>query len=358
MSSLAILEILVSLAVQATVLVGITAWLACFTKFRAEADRCWAVAHGSLLVMAIASFMLPHPRLVTWAALHPTRVHPMIDEAAKIVGWSLTSIWLLGMFFCVVVCVAGMIRATLLVGSSKVDRRLSEYAGEHFGAGASVFPIEIRTSELPISPFCWQFHRPVIVLPKAVRAFPMAEQSAILRHEFAHLRLQHPLQLFLQRLIEAVYWFHPLVWWASRQANAEREYRCDREAVRSRSEVADYLRSLLRMVELHVGRDEAMPSRLSFLSEASLLSQRACRLGNYSEQIASAPPLLRKARVSIVVCAILCSTIWLPVNPLASRRSYLSPWPTWSARVLSVMGLEVRDYEVDGHRLAVHENAR
>ena len=57
----------------------------------------------------------------------------------------------------------------------------------------------------------------------------------------------------------------------------------------------------------------------------------------------------------LALMSIACLTIWLPLNPHASRRASWSPWPAWSARVLNASGIEVRDYEVDGHRLDPHE---
>ena len=151
-----------------------------------------------------------------------------------------------------------------------------------------------------VSPFCWQFHRPVIVLPEVVRNFPPAEQAAILRHERAHIRLQHPLHLFLQRIVEAILWFHPFVWWASRQAAAAREFRCDRDAVRTRHEVADYLRSLLRLIESRVKPPGRLPTGIGFVGDGSLLSRRASVLGEYVEP-PMAPTRVRRAAIAIAL---------------------------------------------------------
>jgi hypothetical protein len=57
----------------------------------------------------------------------------------------------------------------------------------------------------------------------------------------------------------------------------------------------------------------------------------------------------------LALISVVCLTIWLPLNPHASRRANWSPWPEWSARALGASGIEVRDYEVDGHRLAPRE---
>jgi hypothetical protein len=60
--------------------------------------------------------------------------------------------------------------------------------------------------------------------------------------------------------------------------------------------------------------------------------------------------------IYLFVAAAICSLIWLPVNPNASRRAGWSPWPTWSADALDATGVTVRDYEIDGHRLSHHNH--
>ncbi len=106
--------------------------------------------------------------------------------------------------------------------------------------------VRIVTSESCATPFCWQLYRPVIVMPESVSEIPDDELRAVIRHELAHLRSRHPMMLFLQRLVEIGFWFHPLVWRASRAAAKQRELSADRKANSSRVDVAAFLRSLMR----------------------------------------------------------------------------------------------------------------
>ena len=201
-----------------------------------SSDLCWATLHVCILVLTCGAFFLPHWRLITWADFQPAAHHPLADTASSIAGRTLTWIWATGAVAFVAVCIGGILRATSLVRRAARDEGMTQSLCQAQPAlSAAPQPIEIRVLPDGVSPFCWQMHRPVIVLPGLVRDFPAAEQAAIVRHEIAHIRLQHPLHLFLQRLVEAIYWFHPLVWWASRQAAAAREFRCDRDAVNSRA---------------------------------------------------------------------------------------------------------------------------
>jgi len=214
--------------------------------------------------------------------------------------------------------------------------------------------VDVRISDASVGAFCWQFHRPVIAVPSEMIDFPPEEQAAIVRHELAHIRRQHPLHLFLQRIVEAIYWFHPLIWWASRKAAAAREFCCDRDAVGSRHDVAVYLRSLLRLIELRLSSPTLLPAGVGSVGDASLLGRRATLLVDSFDKPATNRPRSRPTFV-FSAAVLICVLIWLPVNPRASRRSDWSPWPRWTARTLEACGIDVRDYEIDGHRLDGHE---
>jgi beta-lactamase regulating signal transducer with metallopeptidase domain len=351
------LEIFVSLSVQITLVIGLTAWLTSRGPYRASADACWSMLHVGILLLTATAFMFPHVRWITWADFEPSSGHPALDSftttAGRICSWA----WFSGTALFLGVCVAGIYRATILVRRAAIDPSVGQADQQELTDAVERSEIETRVSQDHVSPFCWQLHRPVIVVPQILRSFPRHEQAAILRHELAHLRLQHPLHLFLQRMTEALYWYHPLVWWSSRRAAAAREFRCDRDAVRSRREVAHYLRSLLRLIELKVHPPGRLPAGIGFMGDASLLTQRANKLGELTEY-SSTPRATLRGAAAIVAAALMCSLIWLPVNPDASRRSAWSPWPTWSARALYSTGIVVRDYEVDGHRLSLHNHDR
>ncbi|MFO0790768.1 MAG: M56 family metallopeptidase [Pirellulales bacterium] len=361
MNYLSIFEVLASLFVQVSVLIGLTAWITRHPRLRSDADACWSVAHVCILLLTAAAFFLPHVRWITWVGLTSSERPISADGVMMLVGGAVSWVWLAGVIAVSLLCCGGMLRATSLVRRASVDHRIAQIRQEGLDISQAELPqtgfVETRVSPDDVSPFCWQFHRPVIVLPERVRHFPRAEQVAILRHEQAHLCRQHPLHLFLQRMVEAIYWFHPAVWWASKQAAAAREFRCDRDSVRSRGEVVDYLRSLLRLIESKLHQPARLPAGIGFMGSASLLKQRAQLLGDYVES-AEMPTQSTGAPRLVAICGLFCCLIWLPVNPDASRRSTWSPWPTWSAKILSATGLEVRDYEVDGHRLSLHNHDR
>ena len=56
--------------------------------------------------------------------------------------------------------------------------------------------------------------------------------EAILAHELMHVRRHDNLTAALHMLVEAVFWFHPLVWWMERRMVEERERACDEAVIR------------------------------------------------------------------------------------------------------------------------------
>lgn len=89
-------------------------------------------------------------------------------------------------------------------------------------------PVRLLVSDLVDSPLVLGFWRAVILVPAAaLLSLPEASLEAVLAHELAHVRRRDFLVNFLQNLAEVIFFFHPAVWWLSREIRAEREHCCD-----------------------------------------------------------------------------------------------------------------------------------
>ena len=201
---------------------------------------------------------------MTAAWLAPS-VGMVIEGQASISGW-LFGLWIAGTILMLGQIAASFFRTTRMLRSSVPvsPERLPEPWGRRSTTGTAIEQsvpnsdaIRFLSTEAAVSPFCWQLHRPTIVLPEIVLSFAADEIAAVIRHERAHLRFGHPLWLFVERLVEAVLWFHPLVRWAGRQANRTREFACDAHAATSPEAAASLLRSLLRLAQINCWRAPA-----------------------------------------------------------------------------------------------------
>jgi beta-lactamase regulating signal transducer with metallopeptidase domain len=84
--------------------------------------------------------------------------------------------------------------------------------------------VELRVSPRHRSPVLLGFLHPVILLP-ANGTVEISEP--VLRHELAHVCRRDDWANLVQQLIKAIFFFHPAVWWISRELTLEREIACD-----------------------------------------------------------------------------------------------------------------------------------
>lgn len=353
----AVLAAAASLALQVTLLIAVSAWLARQADNERVGDRIWQVCHSLILIITLAAFAIPHLRLLPPSVIFGDENLAGIAALESRVGLVFVGVWLTGF----VVGVAGLVLGILNTGRllrtavpipvTLLQQRCRRVPG-HLPDGRDIVWLRSGVSS---SPFCWQIHRPYVVLPEFVLEFADDELQAVISHEAAHLMAGHPLQLFLQRMVELIFWFHPAVWWASWQAAAWREFVGDRAAAGSPDGAAACLRSLLHLAEHGITVTGGMPAGLSFGAGRSLTRQRAARLAQVAEHQCGATGrgLVRVLPVMVVAAAAIHALV-LPLNAGASDRSLWSPWPTWSAQALHAVGVPARDFEIDRHRIDEH----
>ena len=115
------------------------------------------------------------------------------------------------------------------------------------------FPTPVRISNSLIEPGVFGIFRPVLLLPAGIMERLTTQQlRAILSHEASHVRRRDNLTAFLHTLVEAVFWFHPLVWWIGTRLVDERERACDEEVLHCGSEAHVYAEGILAICKLYV----------------------------------------------------------------------------------------------------------
>ena len=93
--------------------------------------------------------------------------------------------------------------------------------------------------------------KPVILLPPALAIGLLPQQlEALLAHELAHIRRFDLAVNLAQRLVEALLFFHPAVWFISRRVSIERENAADDMVLAAGWQRTNYADSLVRMAEL------------------------------------------------------------------------------------------------------------
>ena len=92
--------------------------------------------------------------------------------------------------------------------------------------------------------------RPVVLVPAScLTGLSTMQIEAVLAHELAHIRRHDYLVSVLQSVIETLLFYHPAVWWVSRQVRRERECCCDEMAVAVGGDRLAYARALSVLAE-------------------------------------------------------------------------------------------------------------
>jgi uncharacterized protein (TIGR03435 family) len=113
--------------------------------------------------------------------------------------------------------------------------------------------IELVSCTDRLEPGVFGFSRPVLFLPADISGhLTGAQMKAILAHELCHIRYRHTIAAALHTLVEAIYWFHPLVWWLGSRLVDEKERACDEEVLRLGNEPQVYAEGILKVCRLYL----------------------------------------------------------------------------------------------------------
>ncbi|MGD1215142.1 MAG: M56 family metallopeptidase [Terriglobales bacterium] len=110
--------------------------------------------------------------------------------------------------------------------------------------------VTIATSECVRVPAAIGFCKRTIVLPAwTLRELPPDDLNVILLHEFAHLRRWDNWTNLIQKIVRALFFFHPAVWWIEKRLSVEREMACDDAVLAETSNPHGYASCLVSLLE-------------------------------------------------------------------------------------------------------------
>lgn len=217
-------------------------------------------------------------------------------------GAALLAVWAAGAF---------VMAATLLVRKRSLDRRIQRDAvdathplllravrlAEQHGLRR---PKRVAVSRDEYGPAVAGVFTPTLVLPKSlVELGDDAALRPIILHELVHAERRDTAVAAAQCLATTVWWFHPLVWWSTREADRLTERCVDLTIVDDLgSGLLEYARGLVRVLELRETLQtradlaslkpcEITMDRLRFLRDAkSRLLPRCTRITRWGRRLA------------------------------------------------------------------------
>ena len=113
--------------------------------------------------------------------------------------------------------------------------------------------LRMVSSTQTIEPGVFGIVSPVLMWPAGIDERLSDEQiGAILAHEVAHVRRRDNSAALIHMLVEAAFWFHPLVWWIGARLVDERERACDEDVVQRVTSPDVYAESILKTCQFYV----------------------------------------------------------------------------------------------------------
>jgi beta-lactamase regulating signal transducer with metallopeptidase domain len=110
--------------------------------------------------------------------------------------------------------------------------------------------VMVATSEQVRVPAALGFWTRMIVLPTwALQELPAEDLNVILLHESAHLRRWDEWTNLVQKIVRAIFFFHPAVWWIENRLSVEREMACDDAVLARTANPRGYAACLVSLLE-------------------------------------------------------------------------------------------------------------
>jgi uncharacterized protein (TIGR03435 family) len=169
--------------------------------------------------------------------------------------------------------------------------------------------VEVRSSPGLLEPGSVGWLRPVLLLPAGIEDhLPPAQLNAVLAHELCHIVRRDNLTSAIHMFVEAVFWFHPLVWWIGARLIEERERACDEEVLRVTGDPKGYADAILNVCKRYVESPLACVPGVSGSSlkkriEAIMTDRRVLQL-NFIKKVALAAAAVAALALPILVGVI------------------------------------------------------
>ena len=220
--------------------------------------------------------------------------------------------------------------ATPLIDGREVGivRRLESLSGRRPG-------LHVLATDGRIEPGVFGIVRPVLLWPRGIGTRLDDRQiESIVAHEIAHVARRDNLWAAFHAIVQAAFWFHPVVWWIGARLVDERERACDEAVVDLGSEPEVYAASILETCRFSL---EQPPMCVAGVSGADLrIRIQAIMRGE------TARALTRSRRLALAVSGIAAIVIPVAIGivnapPLAAQgKTPDGPRPSFEVATVKV----------------------
>ncbi len=185
----------------------------------------------------------------------PPKIHVVAHSANPVSPLLPLAVWLCGAVAVVLFWCVRWRRARAAVHGSVLlgDGREREALLRLQQIGQLRSQIELRASNVALEPGVFGVFRPALLLPCGIAdRMTDAQLDAIITHELCHVRRRDNLTSAIHMAVEAMFWFHPMVWWLGARLVDERERACDEEVLRLGSSPEVYAEGILKVCKFYL----------------------------------------------------------------------------------------------------------
>jgi len=226
-------------------------------------------------------------------------------------GQTGTTRWILGLWLCGIVLLSAshlggwfqvrQLRSTQVEAPPEAWQESADRLCRRLGIDRTVRVLCSTATEVPMV-IGWL--RPVVLIPVgALVGLPIQQYECILAHELAHIWRRDYLVNLLQVVAETLLFYHPAVWWVSRQIRTERENCCDDIAVELSGSKLAYARALVDIEELR----HAAPRLALGAGDGSLVNRVKRLVGGPDMSTNSSRTLLAGTLAALGI--LICGTV-------------------------------------------------
>ena len=173
---------------------------------------------------------------------------------------------------------AGILIAAVCIFGKRLRLRKS-VAGMEM---VSLDNMQVRITDMNVTPFTVGLLKPKIVIPKAVwESYSQDELQSVIRHEWTHIRLGHLWFGLVWDVLRCLLWVNPFLTVCQKQFRADMEDICDRVCIqRSGGTAYEYGTVLLKTLKLLRSEPEETVSAVTYAGEREYadMKRRMCEI--------------------------------------------------------------------------------
>ena len=263
------------------------------------------------------SFSIPMERALELHQLILPILSSPVFPGISLLSWHVFMV--IGWFVCVIVLTVRFYSGRawfrgLLASAQIVDNNTHIESAERWRKCFGIRrPVRLLTGNANVSPFTYGVRKPQIYLPKTLlSSLPGNAVEVLIAHEMAHISRLDDLWLRVQRLIQQLFFFNPIIWICNRQIENSRELICDKMVVSHGTISAElYGKTMLKVLKL-IHTKKVPTGVAGYVSDHSFYRERLLEL------LAQNPLTAKEKLRNLIITAVMIACV-LPLAPTSRQ---------------------------------------